>query len=171
MIHIYFGDGKGKTSAAVGMAVRCAGREQKVLFVQFLKSSDTGERKILAKTPNVTLAPCPDKAPFTWEMNREQRQKISQDLLMLFESTAALAIKDRFRMVIFDEIFTAVSEKMFPEQDLYSFIADAPETLEVVMTGREASEKFIALADYASEVRCIKHPMDKGVGARVGIEY
>ncbi len=170
MVHVYYGDGKGKTTAAVGLAVRCAGRGQKVVFVQFLKSSNSGERNILAQLPNITLTHCPEKQPFTFEMTELQRAVTARDTRALFDSATALALTERYNLIVLDEIFSAVNEKMLPESELYSFLEDAPETLEIVLTGHNPSERILELADYISEIKNIKHPYEKGVPARLGIE-
>lgn len=171
MVHIYYGDGKGKTTAAVGLCVRAAGRNQKILFVQFLKPENSGERYVLAQLDHVILTPCPVQMDFTFNMTDEQKSQLSKITRNLFERATVFALTEKFNMIILDEIFSAIEAKLITESDVYSFVADAPETLEIVMTGHNPSEKFFPLADYISKIEKIKHPFDRGIGARTGIEF
>lgn len=88
MIHIYYGDGKGKTTAATGLAVRAAGRDLKVLFVQFLKTMSTGERTSLKQLPNITLAPCPVELKFTFTMSEEEKENCARLMGEIFRVSA-----------------------------------------------------------------------------------
>ena len=167
MVHIYYGDGKGKTTAAVGLAVRSAGRGQKILFVQFLKTENSGERNILSRLPEVTLTPCPDKLPFTFEMSEAEHAQTARMTRELFQSV----LTDKYDLIVLDEIFSAINENMLLESEVISFISNAPETIEIVLTGHNPSENLLARADYISEIKNIRHPFDKGLAARAGIEF
>lgn len=171
MIHIYYGDGKGKTSASVGAAVRAAGRKMKVLFVQFLKCDDSGERLILSEIENVNITPCPIELQFTHQMNEVQKAQASKIFRQLFEHAVRTALVSNYSVLILDEIFAAIETGMLSEILVYNFLAEAPAKLEIILTGRNPSEKFINIADYVSEIKKIKHPYDNGARARIGIEY
>ncbi len=171
MIQIYYGDGKGKTSAAVGVAVRAAGRGMKILFVQFLKSEDSGERKILSKIEGISLSPCPVELDFTYNMTNTQKAQASKIFREMFERAVKTALVFNYNVLILDEVFSAIETGMLSESEVYNFLTDAPSKLEIVLTGRNPSKKFIDIADYVSKIVKEKHPFDSGVKARPGIEY
>ncbi len=171
MIHVYYGDGKGKTTAAVGLAIRAAGSDMRVLFVQFLKTEFSGERAILSHTDKVTLTTCPLDLKFTYDMTEQEKQQTAVMFRKLFDNSATTALSNRYDMIVFDEIFDVINEKMLSESEVFEFIANAPKSLEVVMTGHNPPERFMNAADYVTEFKKIKHPFDKGITGRKGIEF
>lgn len=171
MIHVYFGDGKGKTTAAVGLAARAAGSRMKVLFVQFLKTEFSGERHVLSHTENVSLTFCPIELKFTFEMDEKEKQQASKVFKGIFDSSVTTALTERYDMVVLDEIFDIINHDMVCEAEVYEFITNAPKSMEIVMTGHNPPERFIEVADYVTEFKKIKHPYDKGITGRIGIEF
>ena len=171
MIHIYYGDGKGKTTAAVGLAVRAAGCGLRVLFVQFLKTDSSGERSVLGKLDNVTLTNCPLNLKFTFDMTDAEKHQTAVLYRSIFERSAATALSDRYDMIVLDEIFDVINEGMLAEAQVYEFITNAPKSIEIVMTGHNPSPRFLAAADYITEMKKHKHPFDSGMTARKGIEF
>lgn len=171
MIHIYFGDGKGKTTAAAGLSVRAAGSKMKVMFVQFLKTEFSGERSALEKLDNVSLTACPKELKFTFEMDEQEKQQAAAMFRSLFDHSVATALSQRYDMIVLDEVFDVINEGMLSESDVFEFIANAPSSMEIVMTGHNPSERFINTADYVTEFKKIKHPYDRGVTGRIGIEF
>lgn len=171
MIQIYYGNGKGKTSAAIGTAVRAAGRNMKVLFVQFLKSENSGERNVLGQINGITLSPCPVELDFTYNMTDAQKAQASKIFREMFDRSVRIALTSNYNIIILDEIFAAISTGMISENEVYSFLTDAPSRLEIILTGNTPSKKFIDLADYVSNIVKEKHPYDSGIRARAGIEY
>jgi cob(I)alamin adenosyltransferase len=171
MLHIYYGNGKGKTTASVGLAVRASGRDLKVLFAQFLKSEDSGERITMANIPNIDLVPCPKELKFVSQMSDAEKAQCRQFCRTIFDHSIREALKGNYNMVVFDEIFIAIEHNMLSESELFDFLANVPKNIEVVLTGHNPSEKILALADYATEMKKISHPYEKGVSARMGIEY
>ncbi len=169
LIHIYCGDGKGKTSAAVGLAVRAAGRGMKVLIIRFLKTDDSGEVDVLRTIPQISLRDCDQTFGFFSQMSDEDRARAGEYYGKLLKEAVSSALD--YDMIILDEILAADSYGLIDEDVLIDFLQNKPFSLEVVLTGREASDKLMELADYVSEVRKIKHPYDKGIMARKGIEY
>ena len=167
MIHIYTGDGKGKTTAACGLALRAAGCGKNVLVVQFLKDGTSGEICAFENFKNITVMSSKTKG-FLWEMTDAEKKETKELHEKLF-GTAVEWAKD-FDVVIFDEILGAISAGMIDEMAVFEFLKTNSEP-EIVLTGRGASEELIALADYVSEIKCVKHPMEKGTPARQGIEY
>lgn len=171
MIHLYYGDGKGKTTAAIGAAVRAAGAGLRVLLVQFLKGSISGERAALNEIKNITLTPCPQSVPFTFQMKPEELQKFTENYNILFDQTVSPESLEQYDVVVLDEVFSLIDCGMLAKDKLFSFLKSAPWHTEIILTGHEVSEDFIGLCDYASEIKKISHPYDKGMAARRGIEY
>lgn len=170
LIHIYCGDGKGKTTAAVGLAVRCAGRGNKVLLVQFLKSRDSGELYSLAKLPDVEVMRGKESKKFTFQMNEEEKHTLLIEHNKMFEQVLAKIKNGGYSLLILDEVIGALNAKVFEMPKLIEFLRHKPENLEVVLTGRNPAPELVEIADYVSEMRKVKHPMDKGIMAREGIE-
>lgn len=170
LIHIYYGDGKGKTTAAVGLAVRCAGRGNKVLLVQFLKSRDSGELYSLAKLPDIEVMRGKESKKFTFQMNEEEKHALLIEHNKMFEQVLAKIKNGGYSLLILDEVIGALNAKVFEMPKLIEFLRHKPENLEVVLTGRNPAPELVEIADYVSEMRKVKHPMDKGIMAREGIE-
>lgn len=170
LIHIYCGDGKGKTTAAVGLAVRCAGRGNKVLLVQFLKSRDSGELYSLAKLPDIEVMRGKESKKFTFQMNEEEKHALLIEHNKMFEQVLAKIKNGGYSLLILDEAIGALNAKVFEMPKLIEFLRHKPENLEVVLTGRNPAPELVEIADYVSEMRKVKHPMDKGIMAREGIE-
>lgn len=170
LIHIYCGDGKGKTTAAVGLAVRCAGRGNKVLLVQFLKSRDSGELYSLAKLPDIEVMRGKESKKFTFQMNEEEKHALLIEHNKMFEQVLAKIKNGGYSLLILDEVIGALNAKVFEMSKLIEFLRHKSENLEVVLTGRNPAPKLVEIADYVSEMRKVKHPMDKGIMAREGIE-
>lgn len=170
LIHIYCGDGKGKTTAAVGLAVRCAGSGNKVLLVQFLKSRDSGELYSLAKLPDIEVMRGKESKKFTFQMNEEEKHALLIEHNKMFEQVLAKIKNGGYSLLILDEVIGALNAKVFEMPKLIEFLRHKPENLEVVLTGRNPAPELVEIADYVSEMRKVKHPMDKGIMAREGIE-
>lgn len=171
MKHIYYGDGKGKTTAAIGLAVRAAGSKMKVLFVQFLKTEFSGERHILSHTENVTLTFCPLELKFTFEMDDKKKAQAAKIFKGIFDNAVTTALTEKYDMVVLDEVFEAINAHMLSESEVYEFITNAPSSMEIVMTGHNPPQKFMDCADYITEFKKIKHPYDRGITGRIGIEF
>lgn len=170
LIHIYCGDGKGKTTAAIGLAVRCAGRGNKVLLVQFLKSRDSGELYSLAKLSDIEVMRGKESKKFTFQMNEEEKHALLIEHNKMFEQVLAKIKNGGYSLLILDEVIGALNAKVFEMPKLIEFLRHKPENLEVVLTGRNPAPELVEIADYVSEMRKVKHPMDKGIMAREGIE-
>lgn len=174
LVHIYCGDGKGKTSAAVGQAVRSAGAGLSVVFVQFLKSGDSGELSSLAHVPGVRMIPCDRCFGFFWNMSEEEKKEAKEIYGELFERAFETAVREaekRDALLVMDEAIAACRHGFIGKERLLACLAERPERLEVVLTGRDPEEELLAAADYVSEIKKVKHPFDRGIHARRGIEY
>mgnify|MGYP005840101603 CR=1 FL=1 len=168
-IHVYCGDGKGKTTAAVGLGVRAAGRGKQVFFLQFLKGEDSGERRILLKVPGFTVPKLPQQVKFTFQMSPEEKRQEQLRYVEYLKMIQKALIQ--FDVVILDEVFGAISTGMITEQEIVKLLQEKPEQTEVVLTGRNPGEEILSISDYVSEIKKIKHPFDKGIPAREGIEF
>lgn len=171
LIHIYTGNGKGKTTSAIGLAARALGGGLKVCYVSFHKRPELfgytemdSLRTLGAKVINLAKGhPHLDSS-----IKREtMEQEVSEGLLMLKE----LIAKESFDLLILDEILISVRDHYIGEELLIDFVQQKPAHLELVMTGRGATPALIELADYVSNVEKIKHPFDRSVPSRKGIEY
>lgn len=167
MIHIYCGDGKGKTTASIGLAVRMAGYKKKVLFMQFLKGSYTGELEILENSEHITVMRCDRNYGFFESMSDKDKQNITVN----HNANLAYALDNMadYDMIVLDEIFASCNYGVLDLEMLKKIVSEY--TGELVMTGRNPDEWFMEKADYVSEIKKIKHPYDSGICAREGIEY
>ena len=163
-VHIYCGDGKGKTTASVGLAVRAVG------IYQFMKDNSTSERKVLLLSPNVTFVPGQDKIKFSFLMTPEEKAEQKRYYEEQFQKVTEKAVQEEYDVLFLDELVYTIGSKLFDEQLLLNFLDHKPEKLEVILTGQGPSEALIERADYVSELKKIKHPFDKGLAARDGIE-
>jgi cob(I)alamin adenosyltransferase len=170
LVHIYCGDGKGKTTAALGLALRCSGRGKKVLIVQFLKNHDTGEINSIARIPEITLLRGKSANCFSLYMTEEQKNMCRILHNNNLKQALQLCENQEYKLIILDEIIGAYNKNLIDSELLLNFLQNKPQELEVVMTGRNPDKTLLSLADYISEIKKIKHPFDKGIKAREGIE-
>jgi len=171
MVHIYTGHGKGKTTSAIGLGIRAYGRGFKIYMVQFLKSADTGELNVIKNLePGFTVKRSEMVNKFTWNMNEEEKRQTTEGINKLFDTAVKDSESGAWDMLILDEVLGAIKGGFISLQKVAEFVKNKPHGLELVMTGRAAPEELIVLSDYVSEINPIKHPMDKGIGARIGIE-
>ena len=169
LIHIYCGDGKGKTTAAVGLAVRAAGAGKHVVFTQFFKDGSSSEIKVLQGVENIQILHCNTVRGFWKRMTDEQKARASVDYTQLFSDVIRLAMDAD--LLVLDEIVSACNHGTIAEVAVTDFLRSKPEKLEVVLTGRNPSERLLRLADYVTQMQKIKHPYDRGIAARKGIEF
>ena len=168
LVHVYCGDGKGKTTAAFGLALRCVGAGNKVVVAQFLKDGQSGECCALRTFPNAVLLGCNPTGKFSFRMDeteKEQTRKVSRQTLQ-----EALAAAHDARMLVLDEVMAAVTCGFLTVEEVIHAVTNRPAELELIMTGRNPPEELAALADYISEIKKIRHPFDRGIAARDGIE-
>ncbi|HPG92323.1 MAG TPA: cob(I)yrinic acid a,c-diamide adenosyltransferase [Clostridia bacterium] len=170
LIHIYHGYGKGKTTAAVGLAIRFLGYDKKVVFTQFLKGSDSGEIKILKNLGTTVMRNSRDYGFFPYASLEDKEAMTAENNRNLSESIV-LALSGKCDLLVLDEILDALSVGAVNKEIFENFIKEKPEKLELVLTGRNPSEFLIEKADYITFFDKQKHPFDKGVKARESVEY
>ena len=169
MVIVHTGDGKGKTTAALGLAMRAVGNGMKVIMLQFLKGKwKPGERKAAEK-----LAPLFEIRPlgrgFTWES-----KNIAQDIesaRKAWEESRKIVLAGEYDVVILDEINYVVGYDFLPVEEVLALIREKPPAMHLVLTGRRAHPKLIEAADLVTEMVAIKHPFEKGIKGQRGIEF
>ncbi|MFI3207260.1 MAG: cob(I)yrinic acid a,c-diamide adenosyltransferase [Clostridia bacterium] len=167
MVHIYCGDGKGKTTACTGLAVRAIGSGKKVLFVQFFKNGESSEVKVLKSLENLTYMKANKKLGRFANMSEDDKKvafSFFNELLI-----NAIDSADNFDMIVFDEIISTYNLGFIDKKVILDFCKNTEK--EVVLSGRNPADELAEIADYVSEIKKIKHPFDSGVTARLGIEF
>lgn len=171
LVHIYTGDGKGKTTAAMGLLIRAAGQNMRVIAYQFLKAVPSGELKSLAKLDIPVRRAENASAKFTWDMTREELDVECELQQQLFDEACEDACSGEYDLVVLDEALGAVKAGMIKDAELLYLIQHKHKGTEIVLTGRDLSAALKNAAHYVTEMRPIKHPIDEGMQARRGIEY
>ena len=170
LIIVNTGDGKGKSTASFGLALRAAGNKMNVFIMQFMKGPcKAGERKALkALSEYVEYEAMGDG--FTWDTeNTEQDKKTARDA---FEIAKKKLMSDKYQMIIFDEINYVLDYHFFPIDEFLETLRNKPKDVHVVCSGRNANEKLIEMADLVTEMKLVKHPYDdQGIPAQKGIEF
>lgn len=169
-IHIYCGNGKGKTTTGMGLCSRAAGFGYRVLIYQFMKNNQTNERKVLEQIPNITFVDGLEQEKFSIQMTPEEKIERKAYYESQFRKITEKAEREGYDVLFCDELVYTIGAGLFDEEILLDYLKRKPEHLEMILTGQNPSEKLMELADYVSEVQKIKHPFDKGLPARNGIE-
>ena len=169
LVQVYTGDGKGKTSAAFGLALRAIGRGMKVYIIQFIKGGfDYGELHVVDRLPNLMFKAFGRGKFITAKPPEKEDIKLAEEALKLAEEI----IQSReYDIIVLDEINVALNLKLIKLQEVVEMIKKKPENIEIVLTGRNVPKEIINLADLVTELKEIKHPFSKGFQARKGIEY
>jgi cob(I)alamin adenosyltransferase len=169
LLIVHTGKGKGKTTAAMGMAVRCIGHGMKVGIVQFVKGVwETGERRVLAQFPDLCVVRAMGEG-FTWDT-----QDLKRDMAAArraFDTAKEMIADSSFRMVILDELNIVLRYGYLPMEEVLDALRNRRRDLHVVVTGRNAKEELIEVADLVTEMALLKHPFRSGVKAQVGVEF
>lgn len=169
LVQVYTGNGKGKTSAAFGLALRAAGRGLKVYIIQFIKGGfDYGELYIVDNLPNLTLKAFGRGEFITAKPPDKEDVRLAEQALQL----AKEAVKSgKYDVIILDEVNVALTLKLIDLEEVLKLIQSKPNHVELVLTGRNAPVQVIDASDYVTEMREVKHPYSKGYQSRKGIEY
>ena len=169
-VHVYYGDGKGKTTTGMGLILRAAGYGYRVLLYQFMKDNKTSERKILERVENITMLDGLEQEKFSFQMTPEEKEERKRFYGEQFWKVTKLAVSEDYDVLFMDEIIYAISAGLLEEELVLDFLKTKPKKLEVLLTGNYPGEEILKLADYVSEIKKVKHPFDRGVRARRGIE-
>lgn len=169
-VHIYCGDGKGKTTAACGLALRALGNGLNVVFVQFLKDGDSGEIAALSGFANAQVLSGKPVQGFVCGMTAQEKAKTAAHCLAQWQKACQLCHSGACDLLILDEILSTISHGFVPLQQVVDFLQNGHGKTEIVLTGREPAEELKEVADYVSQIVKCKHPYDCGLAARKGIE-
>lgn len=167
-VQIYTGNGKGKTTAALGLVARAVGNNFKVFFCQFMKGTDYGEIKTLASFPNVKHERY-GRGVFI----RKKELVTEEDINLMrrgYESLKNAIVSEEYDIVVADEIFVALKFELVSLDEIKFLIKNKSEKTELILTGRNAPDEIVELADLVTEMKEIKHYFKQGVFARKGIE-
>ncbi len=169
LLIVHTGKGKGKTTAAMGLAARCIGHGMKVGLVQFVKGVwETGERRVLETFPELCVMKAMGEG-FTWETQDRRRDIVAAT--RAWETARQMIADPSFKMVILDELNIVLRYGYLDVDDVLAVLTAKPRDLHIVVTGRNASEKLIEAADLVTEMTVVKHPFRSGVKAQPGIEF
>ncbi len=169
LVQLFTGDGKGKTSAAIGMVVRALGQGLKTYIAVFMKGDyPYGEWKTLSKLPDVTIARFGFQT-FTDPTNVKPEEK--EEAQKALTAAREAMFSNKYDIIVLDEINVAVAWKLIELNDVINLIKEKPPSVEIILTGRYADKELVKIADLVTEMLKIKHPYDKGILARKGIEY
>ncbi|MCX7769880.1 MAG: cob(I)yrinic acid a,c-diamide adenosyltransferase [Proteobacteria bacterium] len=172
LIHVYTGEGKGKSTAAFGLVIRALGHKKKVAIFSFLKDSKTkyGEMEAFARLfPELIYIRFENASPlFDKNVTMEGLKKSVDES---FEKALEIIKEKNIELAVFDELNICMKYGYIDNNKVLDFLKNKPEELEVVITGRDAVEELINIADYVTEMRMIKHPYNRGIKARKGIEF
>ena len=170
LVILHTGEGKGKTTAALGLALRAIGHGQRVCMVQFIKGKWTcGEHKAAAEFLDGRLEIHPMGDGFTWDTKDREadRRRVREGWQLAMEKASS----GRYRMLILDELLYVLSYDYFPVDEVLRFLKDKPADLHVVLTGRNPPPEIVEAADLVTEMVAVKHPYRSGIKAQKGIEF
>ena len=171
LILTFTGNGKGKTTAALGMALRALGQGMKVIVLQFIKGGwEYGELKIAEKLgPDFIIKQM--GLGFVRNLTEEQKEQHKQAARQALELATQIIVSNKYQMVILDEVFYGIKYGFFTTFDLVELLQQKPPELHLVLTGRGAPEEITALSDLVTEMKEITHPYNKGIIAQKGVEF
>lgn len=173
LVQIYCGNGKGKTTSAIGLGIRAIGSQLKVIMIQFLKNDDTGECATLKKLePQFKVFHFEKKRGFTWTLTDEEKAELKNEVATALKFAKKVMDTGECDVLILDEIFGAIAGGFTTKEEICELIDNKSDNVELILTGRDVPEEIANRANYISRIDPVKHPMtDQGITARKGIEY
>jgi len=172
LIQIYTGEGKGKTTAALGQAFRAVGSGYRVYMIQFLKGSATGELYTVKRLePDFEIFRFEKKRGFFWTLTEEQKKELAVEITEAFEFAKEVCREEACNILILDEIMGVINNKLLSIEEVCRFLRNKPEKMEIILTGRDTPEEIMEIANLVTEMKLLKHPFEQGIGAREGIEW
>lgn len=170
-VQVYTGNGKGKTTAALGLAFRAVGRGFQVQMFQFLKGTSTGELESAKRLePNFQIRRFMEVEKFFWQLNGEEKNRMKEKINQEYQEMKDFISKGSCDVIILDEIMGAIHSGMVTVEQVCQIIDAKPETVELILTGRDVPREILERADLVTEMKPLKHYIEKGVTARIGIE-
>jgi cob(I)alamin adenosyltransferase len=170
LVQVYTGNGKGKTTAAWGQAVRAVGQGMRVAVVRFLKPNDSGEVKASACLGPL-LSVFGECSPYNPSVNQKDSSQVREDNRRNFDMARELLLSGGYDMLVLDEINMVLYYEHVTHEEMTALLDESPDGVEIVLTGRNAPQWLIDAADLVTEMREVKHPSSGGIEARKGIEY
>ncbi len=166
LVHVYTGDGKGKTTAALGLAIRAVGHGMRVGFIQFLKSELCGEHFFVSRYHPFEIVQMSAEGSFT-----KPREQLSEEAQQTLAYAEEQMLSGNYDLLILDEVLVAIHKGQITSGQVLNLLERKPDSIELILTGRHAPPEIVERADLVTEMRMIKHPFNQGVPARRGIEY
>ncbi len=171
LIQVYTGNGKGKTTAALGQGLRSCGRGLKVCMVQFLKGGDTGELHSVKKLhPLFEIFRFEKERGFFWTLSDVEKQELKQDIERGFAFIKEVVEEKKCDILIIDELLGVLGNKLLTVDEVVKLLKSKPADMEIIITGRNVPKEIIEVADLVTEMKEIKHYFNEGIPAREGIE-
>jgi cob(I)alamin adenosyltransferase len=169
LLSVFTGDGKGKTTAALGLTFRALGHGKRVCFIQFIKGGwKSGEANLAHNFPGLLDFHVMGKG-FTWKSdNQEKNREAAEEA---WEFAVRMIHENTYDMIVLDELTYLIRYAMIPEEDILDILSRKPASLHIVITGRHASPGLLKAADLVTEMRAVRHPFSSGVKAQKGFEY
>jgi len=166
LVHVYTGDGKGKTTAALGLAMRAVGQGMKVAFIQFIKGEPCGEHFFAKRYDPFEIVQIS-----VGDSIKKSKKQLSQEAQHTLDYAEHEILSGKYDLVVLDEIFVAINQGLITVKQVLELLDSKPASVELVLTGRNAPPEITQRADLVSEMLMIKHPFTEGTSARRGIEY
>nr|WP_207733787.1 cob(I)yrinic acid a,c-diamide adenosyltransferase [Clostridium sp. 1001275B_160808_H3] len=172
LVQVYTGDGKGKTTAAIGQGMRAYGNGLKIYMLQFLKGGPTGELKTIDELgESFKLFRFEKPRDFVWNLNEAEKEELKLEIREGYKFILDTIKENKCDVLIIDEIMGVLHNKFLTVEEVIYIIDNKPKTMELILTGRDIPEEILKKSDLVTEMKCIKHYFEDGVEARKGIEY
>lgn len=172
LVQVYTGEGKGKTTAAIGQGIRAYGNGLKVYMLQFLKGGKTGELNTIDELgDNFKIFRFEKPKDFTWNLTDEEKEELRLEIREGYNFALDVIKENKCDVLIIDEVMAVLSNNFLSVEEVIHIIDNKPETMELILTGRNVPKEIIEKSNLVTEMKCIKHYFSEGVPAREGIEY
>ncbi|WP_249290066.1 cob(I)yrinic acid a,c-diamide adenosyltransferase [Bianquea renquensis] len=172
LVHAYFGEGKGKSTAALGLGLRCAGSGMTVFVIQFLKSSQSGELEAVKRLePAFKIFRFDRMRREIWPSTAQQMEESRKDSANAMQFARKVMSAHQCDVLILDEVLTAIAQRIVELNEVLDLIEKKPTDIEIVVTGKTLPDAIYRRSNYVTEMRLWKHPRQDGIEAREGIEY
>lgn len=172
LVQVYTGEGKGKTTAAIGQGIRAYGNGLKVYMLQFLKGGKTGELATIDELgENFKIFRFEKPKDFTWNLTEEEKEELRLEIREGYNFALNAVKENKCDVLIIDEIMAVLSNKFLTVEEVLHIIDNKPKSMELILTGRNVPSEIIEKSNLVTEMKCIKHYFNEGVPAREGIEY